>query len=579
MSTQTTALEFRSPVPLPPIPDDLTIPQFMLKYQHSLRPSRPHNVPWLIEDRTGKGVFTEELLTRTHRLANALSARWNVGEDDVVCVFSPNHVDYPIVIWAVHSLGAVVTPANPSYTIEELVYQLQISQTRLIFVHSEFVKTARTAAQRAGIAEDRVVVLPASGGGKVIGTSIDELISSAQSTAFKEYHLKPGQAKSKLAFLSFSSGTTGKPKAVKIPHYSVISNVIQMAAHYKVNDACAAKKLFVPGDVSLGVLPFFHIYGLVVTMHFMFFCGASIVVIPKFSFVEFLKSIARHRITHLFVVPPQVVLMCKHPAVKDYDLTHVRYVMSGAAPLSGELVQQLRKLCPNASIGQGYGMTETSTSLTMFPPDQTIGTIGSAGKLIPGVTARVVKADGSLAGEGEQGELVVTGPSMALGYLNNEAATKETFVDGWVRTGDEVIIKNQEVFVVDRLKEIIKVRGFQVAPAELEGHLLLHPAVADVCVVGIPDDYSGEVPMAFVVIDTKFKATLGQGSGEVEKLKKAITEHVSVSKVQYKWLAGGVEFIESIPKNPSGKILRRVLRDAVKEKMKKGGRPAVQAKL
>ncbi|KAK7465830.1 hypothetical protein VKT23_005801 [Stygiomarasmius scandens] len=222
-------------------------------------------------------------------------------------------------------------------------------------------------------------------------------------------------------------------------------------------------------------------------------------------------------------------------------------------------------------------MTETATSLSMFPPDQKIGTIGSAGKLLPGITARVIKEDGSFASEGEQGELVVSGPSMALGYLNNEAASKETFTSGWVRTGDEVIIKDQEVFVVDRLKEIIKVRGFQVAPAELEGHLLLHPAVADVCVVGVPDDYSGEVPMAFVVLDSKLKQAVESDYKQRERIKEAIMKHVSDSKVQYKWLAGGVEFVQIIPKNPSGKILRRVLRDAVKEKMKRS--QPVQAKL
>ncbi|KAF5368454.1 hypothetical protein D9758_002336 [Tetrapyrgos nigripes] len=571
--------EFRSPLSLPQIPDDLTIPQFLLEYKHSLMPARPHNAPWLIEDHSGRGILTEELRERTYKLANALNTRWNIGENDVVCIFSPNNVDYPVSIWAIHSLGAVVTPANPSYTADELVYQLEISRARLIFTHSDFLETALAAAQKAGISQDNVIVIPGNATGKKTAeaVTVDSLVSSAKSTSFKHCRLRPGQAKTKLAFLSFSSGTTGKPKAVAIPHYSVISNVIQKAVHYKIGNP-SAEKIFLPGDVSLGVLPFFHIYGLIVTMHFMLFCGVSIVVIPKFNLVEFLKSIVRHKIMHLSVVPPQVVLLCKHPAVKDYDLTHVKYIMSGAAPLSGELIPQLQQLCPKASIGQGYGMTETATTISMFPPEQKIGTLGSAGVLIPGIKARVVKADGSLAKEGEQGELVVTGPSMALGYLNNEAATKETFINGWVRTGDEVIVKNQEVYVVDRLKEIIKASCGNLELSELEGHLLLHPAVNDVCVVGIPDDYSGEVPMAFVVVDPKLKPIVDGNLEEAEKLKRIVTKHVSDSKIQYKWLAGGVEFIDAIPKNPSGKILRRVLRDTVKGR-KQNSWSAVRTKL
>ncbi|KAJ3514400.1 hypothetical protein NLJ89_g2401 [Agrocybe chaxingu] len=310
------------------------------------------------------------------------------------------------------------------------------------------------------------------------------------------------------------------------------------------------------------VLPFFHIYGLVVILHFTLWAGTSIVVVPKFNFTDFLNTISRHRVTHLYLVPPQIVLLTKHPAVKGRDFSHVKFCMSGAAPLSGDLMKQLTRILPNASIGQGYGLTETCTTISQLQPERMLGTIGSAGALIPGVVAKVVKADGTLAKEGEQGELIVTGPWMPREYYGNPTATAETFVDGWVRTGDEVIIRDNEIFVVDRLKEIMKVRGFQVAPAELEGHLLLHPDVVDVCVVGVPDDYSGEVPMAFVVPSPNALKRINQGQGQA--VKKMIEKHVSDAKIQYKWLAGGVEFIDAIPKNPSGKILRRVLREKAK---------------
>ncbi|KAI0066477.1 amp dependent CoA ligase [Artomyces pyxidatus] len=558
-------------VSLPHIPDDVTLAQFMLDAAHPTRPVRGPNTAWLIEDATGRRIDYEEIRARVFGLANALSLKWNIREDEVVCIFSPNHVDYPVAVWAVHRLGAIVTAANPSYNAEELAYQLTATKAVNIIAHPAFLPAALTAAKQAGIPPERVIPIdPASEAQRRhLAPTLGELVAYglAHEASFVERRLNPGEGKTKLAFLSFSSGTTGKPKAVAISHYAPIANVISMAAHMRINEEYAAwdQRRFRPGDVGIAVLPFFHIYGLVVNMHFLLYAGQTLVVVPKFDFVKYLESITKYRITHLLVVPPQVVLLCKHPATKKYDLSHVRYVFSGAAPLSAELSEHIVKVLPNAHIGQGYGMTETSTTVTMFPLSQRIGTLGSAGQLLPGVRARVVKSDGTYAKAGEQGELYVTGPSMALRYANNEQATKETFIDGWVRTGDEVIIdKNGDVFVVDRLKEIMKVRGFQVAPAELEGHLLTQPDVGDCCVVGVPDDYSGEVPLAFVVLTADAAKRAASSASQAEKLKAAIAKHVADHKIYYKRLSGGVVFVDSIPKNPSGKLLRRVLRDQAK---------------
>ncbi|KAG8962032.1 hypothetical protein FRC03_004671 [Tulasnella sp. 419] len=219
----------------------------------------------------------------------------------------------------------------------------------------------------------------------------------------------------------------------------------------------------------------------------------------------------------------------------------------------------------------------------MPPIWQQQGTLGSAGQLVSGTEAKVVKPDGTLGGVGEAGELWVRGPQGLYNkYLNNDEANAETFVDGWVRTGDEVKFEeNGDMFIIDRLKELIKCRGFQVAPAELEGHLLDHPDCGDVGVVGIPDDYSGEVPMAFVALSQDALKRLQKDPKEAELIKASIKKHVSDSKIRYKWLDGGVEFIDSIPKNPSGKLLRRFLRDRAKVILKdrKANQTPVRAKL
>ncbi|KAJ7631209.1 amp dependent CoA ligase [Roridomyces roridus] len=564
--------EFSTPTistPVPHVPDDLTLPQFFLDFPHPARPVRPQGVPCLIEDHSGRPIGFDELKYRCSGLANALSIKWNIGEGDVVCLFSPNHVDYPVSIWATHRIGAIVTPANPGYTADELVHQLSTTKAAVVLCFVEFLPTALAAAKVVGLSPDRIAVIEASASSPYKGKheTLSKLVEFGANKPpnYVERKLRPGEAKTKVAFYCFSSGTTGKPKAVIIPHYSFTANILQTAAHYAITDPTVKKKHMNPGDVAVGVLPFFHIYGLVVVLHYMLFSGVTLVVVPKFNFTQFLESVTKYKITHLFLVPPQIVLLCKHPATKKHDLSRVKFVVSGAAPLSGELLTGLRKLLPDAAIGQGYGMTETCTTVAILGGRQSMSTPGAAGQIIPGVVARVVRPDGTLCKEGEQGELVVTGPSMALGYLNNEVATKESFVDGWVRTGDEVIIRNSEVFVVDRLKEIIKVKGFQVAPAELEGHLLLHPTVSDACVVGIPDDYAGEIPLAYVVLNEASSKRVAGKPTEGEKIKAELMKYVADNKIAYKRLAGGVVFTDAIPKNASGKILRRVLRDKAKK--------------
>ncbi|KAL1948462.1 hypothetical protein VTO73DRAFT_12537 [Trametes versicolor] len=562
-----------SDAPLAHIPDDLTISQFILDTQHPLRPVPNPEQPWFIDETTGREIKLKELRARISGLANAMKVRWNIGEDDVVCIFSPNHVDYGAAIWATHQLGSIVTTANPSYTAEEVAYQLEATKAKLIIVHPLNLSVALDAARIVGLPAGRVVLFdPVPGSSQA---NVQDLVTEGLKgpLRFTERRLKPGEAKKKLALFCFSSGTTGKPKAVMISHYSIIANMVQVAQFLRLTDKTLPPEqvAYRPGSVTLSVLPFFHVYGLHVILFGSLFFGSTIVVTQKFNLEQMLKSIQRYRITHLFLVPPMVVLLCKSPIVKNYDLSSAYFLMVGAAPLSADLTEQLVRILPHAPfIGQGYGMTELATSVAHLRLDMKIGTPGNSGMLLPGIVARVVKQDGTLAGYNELGELLLKSPSMSLGYLNNPTATAETFTDGWLHTGDEVMINEQkEVFVVDRIKELIKVRGFQVAPAELEGHLLEHADVVDACVVGIPDQYSGELPYAYVVPSPDAQARIARGPAEEGQVRTAILQHVVDHKVYYKRLAG-IEFLPAIPKNPSGKLLRRVLREQAKTDLAAG---------
>ncbi|KAJ7712447.1 hypothetical protein B0H16DRAFT_1624970 [Mycena metata] len=504
------------------IPDDLTVAEFMLEYQHPLRPAQG-TIPCLIEDATGRAVSLEELRERTFTLAQSLRTKYNIA-------LNGHSLDYPVALWASQYLGAIFTGANPSSTPPELVYQLKLTEATLIIAHSSTLETAAKAANLAGLPSERVIILDSDPGLDVISVAAlisDEISQGSQS--FVPKRLGPGEGKTTVAAICMSSGTTGPPK--------IQLTLLNRDVH----------EFWCPGDVVLAILPFFHVAGLIFNIHWMLFCTTTLVVIPKFEFVGMLDSIVRHGIQHLMMVPPIALALCKHPAVKKYDLSRIKFLGSGAAPMTSELQNQLSQVCPQAKVGQAYGQNLRTSSLYYSH------IVEGVGMLLPGTQARLVKSDGSLAGYDEPGELVIKTPSMSA----------ETFSDdGWLRTGDEAkISKNGEVWITDRLKELIKVRGFQVSPAELEGLILNHPDVSDTCVVGVPDERSGEVPRAFVVLT---EAAQKRAKIDPEPIKASIKKLVADNKVKYKHLAG-VEFLDLIPKNASGKILRRILKERVKE--------------
>lgn len=435
---------------------------------------------------------------------------------------------------AIAAIGAIATTVNPLYTVEELVKQLKDSKARLIVTVSVFLDKA-LAAQKETAIEEVFVFGEAEG-----ATPFASLLKNDGSLYPEESPIT--DPKKDLICLPYSSGTSGVAKGVCLSHYNVVANLQQ-----------AMKILIVKEeDVALGVLPFFHIYGMVVIMNLCLRDGATIVTVPKFEPEMFLSLIQEKKITVAHIVPPLVLFLAKHPIVAKFDLTSLRYIVSGAAPLSAELQGSLLERFPGLKALQGYGMTELSPVACCVSCDD--DKLGTCGKIAPNTEIKFVDPDTKEEKNvGEQGELWIRGPQVMQCYLGNPTATAETIdADGFLHTGDiGYIDADGFVYVVDRVKELIKYKGYQVAPAELEGILISHPAVADAAVIPVADEEAGELPKAFVV--------MSDASVSHETIMAFVAEHVAPhKKIRL------METIDAIPKSASGKILRRVLRARAK---------------
>jgi len=348
--------------------------------------------------------------------------------------------------------------------------------------------------------------------------------------------------------ICYSSGTTGRSKGVELTHLNFISNTCQVSP--------LEGDISFSENVSLAVLPMYHIYGIQLHLMYGVYNGVKTIVLQKFNPVDFLETIQNYKIKSLNLVPPQILMLVKAPIVEKYDLSNVRFVMSGAAPCSSDLSQSLMAKFPNVQFRQGYGMSEMS-------PASHVGLYhlpvhGSIGRVMPNQEVRLVDPEtGKDAAKGERGEIWVRGPNIMKGYRNNVQATLDTIdAEGWLHTGDIAVVDAEEnFFIVDRLKELIKYKGFQVAPAELEAILLANPKIMDAAVIGVENkEQATEMPLAFVV-----KAP-GASITEAE-----VQEYVASTVAAHKKLRGGVRFIEAIPKSAAGKILRKDLRVLVKD--------------
>ena len=350
----------------------------------------------------------------------------------------------------------------------------------------------------------------------------------------------PVDAADHVAILPYSSGTTGNPKGVMLTHRNLVANLVQGGSMVAADS----------DDVVIAVLPFFHVYGLQILLNFNIRVGATTVSLPRFDLEQFLRTMQDHGVTRAYLVPPIVLALAKHPLVDQYDLSKLKSIVSGAAPLSTELANEVTDRI-GAEILQGYGLTETSPATHVAL--EGCGKPGCVGGVVPSSECRVVDVStGEDVEHGESGEIWVRGPHIMKGYLNNPQATAETIDDdGWLHTGDIGYMDDDgDFYIVDRLKELIKYKGFQVPPAELEGLLLSHPAVADSAVIPVPDEEAGEIPKAFVVLKPGAEATAGE-----------LQDFIAGQVASFKQIRE-LEFIDAIPKAISGKILRRVLRDA-----------------
>ena len=485
---------YRSPEPDIEIPD-LAMPEYVLG-DAGARGDHPA----FVDGATGEVVTYGELASKVDAVAAALQSH-GIRKGDVVALVGPNSAEWGIAYHGILRAGGVVTPMNPLLTQEEMGRQEENSGSKMLIDDP--------AAFVSGVPQ----------GAKPEDVEIDP---------------------EELAVLPYSSGTTGLMKGVMLTHRNLVANIEQAHNSMPLTEE----------DTLVGLLPFFHIYGQTVVLNMGLAKGSTVIIMQRFDCDLLMDLMEEHGVTWLHVAPPVILQLASHTSVEGRDFSELKLIISGAAPLDAELAGRAEAKV-GAPVRQGYGMTELSpvshksrlARVEETPP-------GSVGALIPNTEARLIdpKTEEDVA-EGEEGEIWVRGPQVMKGYLNNPKATAETLLeDGWLRTGDIARIdENGFTFIVDRLKELIKYKGYQVPPAELEAVLVSHPKVRDAGVIGVPMDDGGEAPKAFVVAD---------GEVDADELMAYVAKHVAPYKKVRE-----IEFVDEIPKSASGKILRRVLRD------------------
>ena len=487
---------------------------------------------------TGERVTYRQLADRVDATAGAL-ARLGVRAGDVVALHAPNSPDFAVAFHGILRAGATVTTLPVLATRQDVAHQLASCGAVAMIADAAVAEAALPAAAQQGIAAERTIVI--GGDGTLPHTTLAALVE--QRAEPPEVEFDPA---THVAALPYSSGTTGRPKGVKLSHRNLVANIAQIEERIGVG----------PDDVVMAVLPFFHIYGMTVLLNLALRRQAALVTMPRFELADFLGLLDRHRVTYAFIAPPIAVVLAKHPAVGERDLSALRVVFSGAAPLDGELGRAVERRL-GVRMLQGYGMSELSPVSHLIPADAADIPCESVGRPIPNTENKLLdpatgaQIEPPASGVSAPGEMCVKGPNVMLGYLGDEAATAAMIdADGFLHTGDIATVdEHGNIAIVDRIKELIKYKGYQVPPAELEALLLTHPQIADAAVIGVAGEEGSEVPKAFVVRQA------GAGLTGEEVMAFVAARVAPYKKVR------AVEFVDVVPKSSSGKILRRELRD------------------
>ncbi|KXS17698.1 acetyl-CoA synthetase-like protein [Gonapodya prolifera JEL478] len=592
----------------PPHPLQPTLDPHALRFAHWLatrtRSFKFH--PALVDASTGKTYTFSELRSRAEELARALNdpkAPVKLVPGDRMLVFSPNHIEYPVLILAAARLGVVVSTAHPSLTEPDLTAHLTLTHAKVLFAHSSLLRPALASARSVNLPRTNIFTLDGDGesggeagwgggGGGQGFQSVADLVARGKELPFTQLPRVPAEAPLLVPVVQGRAG--GGLKGVLLTHTSLVPTIVQTLsiwqrrprAPQQTNTAIATLRdsfdfFFDPQggkDAFLMCLPLSAVYGLVV-LGMALAVGARAVIMARYDAEEMLRAVQEHKITYLPVVPPILHTLATSPltdpARPRYVLSSLRVVHTGASPAPRELIDAVH-LRTGALVVDGYGTTE-APGIAMSPLEESAK--GSTGYLIPGTEARVVSAGDVQreVGEGVEGELLVRGPQVMVGYLDDPAGTQDAFVgDGWLRTGDLARIERDGlVTITGRIKDIVRYKGMQVSPAELETIILRHPRVAECCVVGIPDDAAGELPRALVVPK--------KAGEDRDALAADVAKFVETNVASYKRLRGGVDVVTGLPKADDGKVLRRVLREheVAKAKLrvaKKGTGPAAPTK-
>ena len=515
------AMIHESPFAAVEIPD-LSLPEFVMQ-DFGDRADQPA----LVDGPSGRTLTYGQLAGAIQKAAAGLHAR-GLRKGDVFAIYSPNLPEYAIAFYGAAMAGGINTTINPLYTASELAHQLNDAGAKFLLTVPPFLDNALQAAEQSGVEE--VFVFGEAEG----ATPFSALLENDHEVP--DVLVDPAED---LVALPYSSGTTGLPKGVMLSHRNIVANIAQ----------CCPVESLEDGEVTVGILPFYHIYGMTIILSMALYRGAKIITMPKFEMEDFLGLVQEHEIESGYLVPPIILGLAKHPVVDEYDVSSLDYITSGAAPLPTSVAQGCAERL-GCVVKQGYGMTELSPVSHLMPRDHEKLNVDSVGWAVPNTTFRIVEVGTNDDVEtGERGELWVRGPQVMQGYWNNRDATDATVdADGWLHTGDVAMLDDEgRLYIVDRVKELIKYKGYQVAPAELEAVAQSHEAIADAAVIPSPDEEAGEVPKAFVVVkpgmDVSAEDLMAFVAGKVAPYKKIRR----------------VEFIEQIPKTASGKILRRDL--------------------